>query len=266
MEFVPVPASAMDAWLQRDGGTKGPWFREGRHDLIVAALMEGRHPAAIAAEHGITRQAVYSVWRRKASGPLPYLALKPVRDTSLRCRLCGERYERGTYARHADTRGHIEQRFWSYVEWSEGCWAWHGALYPTGYGHFTWKRASGYAHRAAYLLAVGPIPEGMHLDHLCRTPRCVNPAHLEPVTPRANVLRSPIAEAANNAAKTHCKHGHSLDDAYEWRRTGRRCRTCHLEKSREQTRRKTEARRALTGRARISRGINPSTSQEAIAA
>ncbi|KAB2977369.1 HNH endonuclease [Streptomyces sp. SS1-1] len=82
------------------------------------------------------------------------------------------------------------------------------------------------AHRVAYQEIVGPIPEGLQLDHLCRVRHCVNPAHLEPVTSRENTLRGENLVAIN-AAKTHCKRGHLFDAAntYRWRNS-RICREC----------------------------------------
>lgn len=81
------------------------------------------------------------------------------------------------------------------VEVIEGeCWPWRGALRPTGYGTFTLRRGSWRtskpAHRAVYELLVGPIPEGLEIDHLCSNPGCVNPEHLEPVTHLENVWRA----------------------------------------------------------------------------
>jgi hypothetical protein len=84
------------------------------------------------------------------------------------------------------------------------------------------------AHRVAYELLVGPIPDGMHLDHLCRTPACVNPAHLEPVTPRVNSLRG-VSFSAVNATKETCPAGHpySADNTYlSPTKRNRLCRTC----------------------------------------
>ena len=65
------------------------------------------------------------------------------------------------------------------------------------------------AHRVAYELEVGPIPKGLTIDHLCRTHGCVRPSHLEPVTPRENVLRGQTIPA-KNANKTHCLRGHEF--------------------------------------------------------
>lgn len=91
----------------------------------------------------------------------------------------------------------VIERFLEKVEVDpSGCWLWTAKRNSKGYGIFwtgpktkeragTWNRA----HRVAYRLFVGPIPDGMLLDHLCRVPGCVNPDHLEPVTNRENLLR-----------------------------------------------------------------------------
>lgn len=70
-----------------------------------------------------------------------------------------------------------------------GCWLWLGHRKESGYGHFSYGKTT-IAHRAAYILLVGPIAEGLQIDHLCRNPSCVNPDHLEPVTPSENQLRA----------------------------------------------------------------------------
>lgn len=73
------------------------------------------------------------------------------------------------------------------------CWLWIGPKTTTKYiqyGRFYFKGKLVSAHRFSYQQFVGPIPEGMHLDHLCRVPLCVNPAHLEPVTNLENIRRS----------------------------------------------------------------------------
>lgn len=124
-------------------------------------------------------------------------------------------------------------RFWVKVQKTPGCWLWTAAVSREGYGVFGAERVGGrnrfvHSHRYAYELLVGPIPDGLHLDHLCRVPRCVNPAHLEPVTPRENTLRG-IGPSAKNAVKTHCKHGHPFtpENTRIDHRTGNRsCWTC----------------------------------------
>lgn len=77
-------------------------------------------------------------------------------------------------------------------------------------------------------MLIGPIADGMTLDHLCRNPACVNPAHLEPVSQRENNLRAPTSVTSINSAKTHCKHGHPYDAAntYHMPGGGRDCRKC----------------------------------------
>jgi hypothetical protein len=130
--------------------------------------------------------------------------------------------------KHATTKyGSAEDRFWAKVEKSDGCWVWTAAT-RTGYGLFcpTPTRPV-MAHRFAYELLVAPIPVGLELDHLCRTPLCVNPAHLEPVTHRENCLRGTGA-SARNAVKTECPHGHAYDDenTYVDRTGNRHCRVC----------------------------------------
>ena len=128
----------------------------------------------------------------------------------------------------------------------EQCWPWIGGK-ATGYGRFEPDatrhpppRRQVAAHRFAYELLVGPIPEGLTLDHLCGNTLCVNPAHLEPTTMRENILRGVTSAAAVNARKTHCSHGHPYDDENTYlvrtqNGTVRKCRTCDLERKRRGT-------------------------------
>lgn len=84
----------------------------------------------------------------------------------------------------------------------QGCWEWTAALQSSGYGCTgIGNRRVGLAHRVAYELLVGPIPAGLQIDHLCRNKRCVNPAHLEPVTASENQRRA-------RSLITHCPKGH----------------------------------------------------------
>ena len=104
------------------------------------------------------------------------------------------------------------ERFRTKVDRSAGddaCWSWLGARSQTGYGRFWVDGKTVKAHRWAYEHLVGPIPDGLTIDHLCRVRSCVNPAHLEPVSNRVNVLRGD-APAARNARKTHCVRGHEF--------------------------------------------------------
>ena len=123
------------------------------------------------------------------------------------------------------------------VKADDGCWLWAGARNADGYG--VYRR--GVAHRWAYERFVGPIPEGLEIDHLCRVRRCVNPAHMEPVTHVENVRRGDysgngLALVAYNTGKTHCPQGHEYTPdnmvQSDLKRGVRRCRVCSAAKSR----------------------------------
>lgn len=107
------------------------------------------------------------------------------------------------------------------------CLLWTAGRDADGYGKFKVDGRTVRAHRWLYEHWIGPIPDGLELDHLCRTPACVNPAHLEPVDARTNTLRG-NNPAALNARKTHCKRGHEFDDknTYAPPSGGRICRRC----------------------------------------
>jgi hypothetical protein len=124
--------------------------------------------------------------------------------------------------RPIDITDKMTRLFWARVskpDGEEGCWEWTGARAKTGYGvlnpHF--------AHRYSYTLHAGPIPERLVIDHLCRNPPCVNPAHLEAVTNRENVRRG-LAFSPSGL----CKNGHPLDGTQQ---TGRYCKTCSTDRS-----------------------------------
>jgi len=133
----------------------------------------------------------------------------------------------------------LADRFWEKVDKSGDCWLWTAACYPNGYGLFNIRnRSTALAHRVAYELSVGPIPEGLVIDHLCRNVRCVNPAHLEPVTMRENLLRGE-GPSARAAKATHCPKGHpySGSNLYVKPNGHRECRACHREIERARRRR-----------------------------
>ena len=140
---------------------------------------------------------------------------------------------------------------WIEVDPETGCHTWTGRLNNMGYGLMTVAQA-GYKpltlspHKVAYELRRGRVPEGMVLDHTCRNRACANPEHLETVVQRENVMRSPIAEGALNAAKTHCPQGHpySAENTYVYhhaspkKHTSRTCKTCRREYARQYQARK----------------------------
>jgi hypothetical protein len=109
-----------------------------------------------------------------------------------------------------------------------GCWFWTGNTDKNGYGRISIGAKARRAHRVAYEALVGPVPPGRQLDHLCRVPSCINPDHLEPVSPRENVMRG-LTPAAANASKTHCPKGHPYDEENTYRRSdgSRGCRECN---------------------------------------
>lgn len=162
-----------------------------------------------------------------------------------------------TAERRAQAREKFAQaaksRFWSKVNKNSGifklvrdklseCWTWTGYVDPKGYG---WISVSGKMHRAhtrSYLWERGPVPEGLELDHLCRTRHCVRPDHLEAVPHTVNILRG-LSQASKNARKLTCPRGH----AYDVIRRGRLgkvrgCRTC--ERARIDTRKRPRKKKS----------------------
>jgi hypothetical protein len=132
-----------------------------------------------------------------------------------------------------------EERFWAKVDKTETCWLWTGAITKrTGYGAFGMQLGSVnrwhnvLPHRFAYELLIGPIPEGLVIDHLCFVRRCVRPDHLEPVTATENIRRA-------LARRTHCQQGHPYDTSTH----KRECKTCKRTSRRMSARRTTAVKK-----------------------
>jgi len=121
---------------------------------------------------------------------------------------------------------------------SEGpgnCWILRGSAkhHPYGYQSVSINNSSVLAHRFAYETLVGPIPEGLQIDHLCKVTSCVNPEHMEAVTGEVNVARSNCTSAVNSR-KTHCKYGHELSGSNLYIRPDngkRQCKACANQRS-----------------------------------
>jgi hypothetical protein len=169
------------------------------------------------------------------------------------------------------------ERFLKHVKKNgeNGCWLWTGFLERggsgAGYGKFQMgTKQCMWAHRAAYILFIGPIPPGCVVDHVrnreCHNRACVNPKHLEAVTQRENTLRG-LGNSAVNAKKTRCPKGHPYDATNTYfgkSKNDRRCRICQNEQSKIRNRRYRAVARERgeilpTDRKRSKKSITPSS-------
>lgn len=144
----------------------------------------------------------------------------------------------------------IRERFWGHVDIRtniDECWTWKRSLTGGGYGQFHIEGLVFKAHRVAYEFTIGPIPDGLVLDHLCRNRACVNPWHMEPITQQENTLRGDraamsAAQVRRHRARTHCRYGHKMtpENTYSPPKqpSSRTCRTCRNDRSREANQRK----------------------------
>lgn len=135
------------------------------------------------------------------------------------------------------------ERFDSKIFKAGGCWLWTSSLHISddfkGYGRYWVNGRQVYAHRFAYEMLIGPIPDGFEIDHLCRRRCCVNPEHLETVTSAENTRRGLVAQLRQEA--THCKNGHEFtpentlvyDHKNNRRGYIRICRACRDRRGRE---------------------------------
>jgi hypothetical protein len=117
-------------------------------------------------------------------------------------------------------------RFWRRVDMNpHHCWEWQGYITAGGYGQVGFGKKVFLTHRVAYEIVKGPIPDGLHLDHLCRNRSCCNPDHLEPVTSGENTRRSNLV---GRWRAPSCKRGHEFTpENTGTRQNGDRwCREC----------------------------------------
>ena len=140
--------------------------------------------------------------------------------------------------------------FMSKVEKTDSCWLWKGTIDRKGYGQYTIPRSGGKkvgAHRYAYQIFKGMIPQGREPDHLCRVRHCCNPEHLEAVTRSENLRRGLVGHkiAEIQRLKTHCPQRHLYDDTNTYRNPdGKRvCRQCAREHGRVYDRTKRKSNR-----------------------
>lgn len=131
------------------------------------------------------------------------------------------------------------QRFISYVKWNNGCWVWISTIDKGGYSRIKLnERTNRSAHRWYYESIYGPVPQGMQLDHLCRNRACVNPMHLEVVTPKENTQRS-----SRGRELTTCANGHSFSRVVKKEgpfKGWRKCAICERDATRRYRQRQQE--------------------------
>lgn len=129
------------------------------------------------------------------------------------------------------------------VDPKTGCWVWQNRVNAVGYGCLVIGGTFWLAHRLSYTLFVGDIPKGKEIDHLCRNRACCNPKHLEPITRRENLARSPIIIWEKRAALTHCKRGHlfSVENTRWYNGRERVCRACENIRCEKYKRKKARA-------------------------
>jgi len=145
-----------------------------------------------------------------------------------------------------ETEEDIRARFEAKIDKSageDGCWPWLASTNgKSGYGIFRGGKGRDkygskkwiLAHRYAYELEYGDIPDGLQIDHLCKNRLCVNPRHMEAVSQRINTLRSD-GPSAKQARQTHCIHGHPFDILNTRIEKGgkRRCLACTRERDKK---------------------------------
>ena len=205
-------------------------------------------------KHGVCRACYERMRRQGEVGPVRTCSITDCEGLALARGMCDTHYRRARYRARAeqvnpywrsvpltDSRANPIIRFNSrYTVEANGCWQWTGPL-TNGYGQFGANGKSMPAHRFAYQTFVGPIPDGYEIDHVCHTRdqtctggtecphrRCVNPAHMEPVTQRENTLRS-SASSARWAQRDTCDKCGGAFTLLPNNTRRRRCITCYRE-------------------------------------
>lgn len=164
--------------------------------------------------------------------------------------LCGKHYMRWLRHGHTDeTRisGSCPEDYYAEGDPAD-CWVWQGSF--NGYGYGRYGEPTKMAHRIVYEKRHGKIPDGLHLDHLCRNKACVNPNHLEPVTPRENTVRG--LNSYESGLRDLCRNGlHDITEPDNWYINiygARTCLACKRENDRrgdaKRSGRRKEARKA----------------------
>lgn len=140
------------------------------------------------------------------------------------------------------------ERFWSKVNRNGPipahrpelgpCWVWIPPKHKLGYAYFRLDGRKTHAHRAAWTLTYGPIPDGLFVLHRCDNRACVRPDHLFLGTQQDNVADMNAKGRNARSQRTHCPQGHPYDETNTWQKgRSRICRTCHRQKARERMRR-----------------------------
>lgn len=181
--------------------------------------------------------------RRRRGSPPAFCAVKECNNPAIAHGLCNghakrqRQYGDPLKGRRSNPRSATpEERFWAFVDVqsSTECWPWNGGTNRKGYGNFGLNRQgrkSIAAHRYAYELAHGLIPNGKQVHHVCENKACQNPAHLTLLEPGEHSLIG-NGFSGRNARKTHCKRGHPLtpENCYDY--AGKReCKLCARERA-----------------------------------
>lgn len=210
---------------------------------IVKDRTDGLSFGALAAKYGLTRQRVQQITEARG---VPRFHAKSQAVAEETAAMVKEYHEGSTAAQIADRYGKLlctvqmrlykarasikSRQLWDKIAKklivTSGCWGWRGEHLRNGYCAMR-NRPKGrtfLVHRLTYEELIGPIPPGLHIDHLCRERSCVNPFHCEPTSCAENIKRGLLG-----GPREVCKQGHPLDaqNTYIRRSTGdRRCRTC----------------------------------------